>query len=130
MLLPAPPTQVTGSLTPVEAQLLSVRLASLERCLEPGLGRLNWNNRGIDAFVAATTKAIQEFAALHHSVQKSGGIIKKLVLGLAAVKLVPDLPAGARRACSGVCMRAGSAGSKRSCRLPRTHPPVPLPCQS
>lgn len=88
--------QVVGSLTPVEVSLLSAKLAELERCLEPGLARLNWNNRGINAFVAITTKAIEEFQALHHSVQKNSAIIEKLVAGLAAAKLVADLPAGAR----------------------------------
>jgi hypothetical protein len=62
--------------------------------LEPGLVRLNWNNRGIDAFVASTSKAIQEFQGLHHSVQKNSAIVEKLVSGLAAAKLVADLPEG------------------------------------
>lgn len=93
------PPQVTGALSPVEASLLSTRLQDLERCLEPGLVRLNWNNRGIDAFVASTSKAIQEFQGLHHSVQKNSAIVEKLVSGLAAAKLVADLPEGeARRA--------------------------------
>ncbi|WIA10356.1 hypothetical protein OEZ85_010548 [Tetradesmus obliquus] len=87
--------KVTGALSPVEASLLSTRLQDLERCLEPGLVRLNWNNRGIDAFVASTSKAIQEFQGLHHSVQKNSAIVEKLVSGLAAAKLVADLPEGA-----------------------------------
>lgn len=88
--------QVTGSLAPVEVSLLSAKLADLERCLEPGLVRLNWNNRGIDAFVATTTKAIQDFQALHSSVKKNSAIVEKLVSGLAAAKLVADLPSGER----------------------------------
>uniref|UniRef100_A0A383W4S5 Dynein-1, subspecies f n=1 Tax=Tetradesmus obliquus TaxID=3088 RepID=A0A383W4S5_TETOB len=87
--------KVTGALSPVEASLLSTRLQDLERCLEPGLVRLNWNNRGIDAFVASTSKAIQEFQGLHHSVQKNSAIVEKLVSGLAAAKLVADLPESA-----------------------------------
>ncbi|KAF8069431.1 DHC1 [Scenedesmus sp. PABB004] len=94
----APPSawrrQVTGALSPVEVSLLGAKLAELERCLEPGLARLNWNNRGIDAFVATTTRAVTEFQALHHSVQKSGGIMEKLVGGIAAARLVADLPPG------------------------------------
>lgn len=81
----------------MEASLLSSKLQELERCLEPGLVRLNWNNRGIDAFVASTMKAIQEFQGLHHSVQKNSAIIEKLVSGLAAARLVTDLPAGAAK---------------------------------
>jgi len=86
--------QVVRSLTPVEANLLSGKVQELERCLEPGLVRLNWNNRGIDAFVHSTTKSIQEFQALHHSVQKNSAIMEKLVNQLASTKLVADLPAG------------------------------------
>lgn len=87
--------QVTGCLTPVEVSLLSAKLAELELCLEPGLVRLNWNNRGIDAFVATTTKAIQEFQALHHSVQKNSAVIEKQVSHMASSKLVADPSAGA-----------------------------------
>jgi hypothetical protein len=90
----APLLQVTGALSAVEVSLLSAKLQDLERCLEPGLVRLNWNNRGIDAFVASTSKAIQEFQGLHHSVQKNSAIVEKLVSGLAAAKLVADLPEG------------------------------------
>lgn len=86
--------QVVNSLTAVEANLLSARLAALEACLEPGLSRLNWSSRGIDSFVATTTKAIHDFQALHHSVKKNSAILEKLVNGLAAAQLVPDLPAG------------------------------------
>lgn len=89
--------QIVGSLSPVDVSLLSTKLADLERCLEPGLLRLNWNNRGIDAFVAATNKAIEEFQSLHHSVQKNSAIVEKVVACLATAKLVADLPAGACR---------------------------------
>jgi hypothetical protein len=88
---------VTGALSAVEVSLLSAKLQDLERCLEPGLVRLNWNNRGIDAFAASTSKAIQEFQGLHHSVQKNSAIVEKLVSGLAAAKLVADLPEGEER---------------------------------
>lgn len=80
----------------MEVSLLNVKLQALEACLEPGLTRLNWNSRGIDSFVTTTTKAIQEFQALHHSVQKNSAIVEKLVNGLAAAQLVPHLPAGMR----------------------------------
>lgn len=87
--------QVVDALSPVEVSLLNAKLSALEACLEPGLTRLNWNSRGIDSFVATTTKAIQEFQALHHSVKKNSAIVEKLVNGLAAAQLVVDLPAGA-----------------------------------
>lgn len=86
-------------MTLVETSLLQAKLSSLEACLEPGLTRLNWNSRGIDAFVANTTKAIQEFQALHHSVKKNSAIVEKLVNGLAAAQLVADLPAGVHSQC-------------------------------
>lgn len=85
---------MVDSLTPVEASLLNAKLSALEACLEPGLTRLNWNSRGIDSFVATTTKSIQEFQALHHSVKKNSAIVEKLVNGLAAAQLVADLSAG------------------------------------
>eukprot|EP00879_Flechtneria_rotunda_P032592 GHRR01035825.1.p1 GENE.GHRR01035825.1~~GHRR01035825.1.p1 ORF type:complete len:221 (+),score=76.57 GHRR01035825.1:1552-2214(+) len=84
--------QVVNSLTPVEARLMSSKLADLEGCLQPGLARLNWNNRGIDSFVTTTTKALHDFQTLHYSVQKNSAIIEKLVFGLASAKLVADLP--------------------------------------
>jgi dynein heavy chain len=100
-------------LAPVEVDLLSARLAALDAALEPGLTRLNWNSRGIDAFVGATTKAVQEFQALHHSMRKSGAILEKLVNGLAGTQLVADLPAGGelatavQRLSGGVCAVSG-----------------------
>jgi hypothetical protein len=90
---------VVAALTPVEASLLNARLSALEGCLEPGLTRLNWNSRGIDSFVATTTKAIHEFQALHHSVKKNSTVVEKLVNGLAAAQLVADLPAGEAVSC-------------------------------
>lgn len=88
-----PVLQVVDALSPVEFSLLNAKLSALEVCLEPGLTRLNWNSRGIDSFVATTTKAINEFQALHHSVKKNSAIVEKLVNGLAASQLVADLPA-------------------------------------
>ncbi len=85
------------ALSPVEASLLNAKLSALEACLEPGLTRLNWNSRGIDSFVATTTKAIHKFQGLHHSVKKNSAIVEKLVDGLAAAQLVADLPAGTLR---------------------------------
>jgi hypothetical protein len=82
------------ALSPVKVSLLNAKLSALEACLEPGLTRLNWNSQGIDSFVGTTTKAIQEFQALHHSVKKNSAIVEKLVNGLAAAQLVVDLPAG------------------------------------
>lgn len=100
--------QVVEALSPVEASLLNAKLSALEACLEPGLTRLNWNSRGIDSFVATTTKAIHEFQGLHHSVKKNSAIVEKLVNGLAAAQLVADLPAGAL-ALSCWCRRLMSA---------------------
>lgn len=91
--------QVVAALTPVEASLLNARLTALEGCLEPGLTRLNWNSRGIDSFVATTTKAIHESQALHHSVKKNSTVVEKLVNGLAAAQLVADLPTGEAASC-------------------------------
>jgi hypothetical protein len=88
---------VVDALSPVEVSLLNAKLSALEACLEPGLTSLNWNSRGIDSFVATTTKAINEFQALHHSVKKNSAIVEKLVNGLAATQLVADLPAGAQQ---------------------------------
>lgn len=100
--------QVVSSLSPVEGSLLNAKLVALEACLEPGLTRLNWNSRGIDSFVATTTKAIKEFQALHHSVKKNSAIVEKLVNALAAAQLVADIPAGqghfgTHAACSHSC---------------------------
>lgn len=86
--------QVVEALSPVEVSLLNAKLSALEACLEPGLTRLNWNSRGIDSFIATTTKAINEFQGLHHTVKKNSAIVEKLVNGLAAAQLVADLPAG------------------------------------
>lgn len=87
---------ITESLSSVERGLLSAKLATLELSLEPGLTRLNWNSRGVQAFVEAATKALQEFKGLLHSVQKSSGILEKVVNSIAACKLVADLPQGER----------------------------------
>jgi hypothetical protein len=117
--------QVTEALSPVEVNLLSVRLTALEASLTPGLTHLNWNSRGIDAFVAVTTKAIQEFQGLHHSVKKSSAILEKLVSGLAAAQLVADVPS------NGECLPPCVVRTHGSILTPpHTSPPVLLPLLS
>lgn len=64
-LTPSPPTtQATSALSPAEADLLSARLAALAKALEPGLGRLNWNSRGVDDFVSKAGAAVHDFNGL------------------------------------------------------------------
>ena len=82
--------QATGALKPVETNLLAAKLTELQHSLEPGLVRLNWNNRGIEAFVAAATHAVQEFQVLHQSVAKSSTAMEKLANQIAMTQLVPD----------------------------------------
>lgn len=62
-------TQVTTALTPAERDLLSGKLASLAKALEPGLSRLNWNSRGIDDFVAKAGAAVHDFKGLVNQVR-------------------------------------------------------------
>ncbi len=64
MLTHAPPAQATSALSPAEADLLSARLAALAKALEPGLGRLNWNSRGVDDFVSKAGAAVHDFNGL------------------------------------------------------------------
>lgn len=60
--------QVVGVLSPAECDLLSSKLASLARSLEPGFSRLNWNSRGIDDFVGKAGAAVHEFQGLVNQV--------------------------------------------------------------
>lgn len=66
------PPQVVNGLSAAEADLLSARLATLARALEPGLGRLNWSSRGIDDFVAKANAAVHDFQALVNQVRVWG----------------------------------------------------------
>ncbi len=62
-------SQVLGMLTPIERQLMSVKLRDLERCLDPGFSPLNWNSLGIPDFIAACSKATNEFHSLVNQVR-------------------------------------------------------------
>ena len=48
--------QATKQLTAVERELLAAQLLTLERALDPGLERINWNSLRIPDFVASCNK--------------------------------------------------------------------------
>ncbi len=66
---------------------MSGKLADLERCLDPGLSRLNWNSLGIPEFVAAVTRSVHEFQSLMNQVGLQLNSADRLVMTLRACRV-------------------------------------------
>jgi dynein heavy chain len=50
-----------AQLSPVEANLMQLQLASLRSSIRPGFTPLNWNSLHITAYISDVTKALQDF---------------------------------------------------------------------
>eukprot|EP00958_Prasinococcus_capsulatus_P027403 scaffold5502_cov390-Prasinococcus_capsulatus_cf.AAC.6 len=81
--------EAINSLSPVERELLATRMACLQKVLGPGFDPLNWNSLGLPEFIGTCIKAINEFNATVHQVQKSSLAICKVVDAIATTSLVP-----------------------------------------
>ncbi|KAK9868729.1 hypothetical protein WJX84_008574 [Apatococcus fuscideae] len=84
--------QVVENLTPVERELLNEHLLKLRHALDPGFAYLNWTSLGVLDFVAAATKAVNEFQTLLTQVQKSAGLVEKTVQAIAQAQILKEPP--------------------------------------
>uniref|UniRef100_A0A0G4IFQ9 AAA+ ATPase domain-containing protein n=1 Tax=Chromera velia CCMP2878 TaxID=1169474 RepID=A0A0G4IFQ9_9ALVE len=81
---------VTEDLSPVEKQLLSKQLETLEKCLQPGISPLNWNSLGIQDFIDSCNKGIATFKEVRDQVEKNADLIEHVVRRIEESVIVRD----------------------------------------